>query len=73
MTNREWLNTLNDDEFCKWLFDDSGCYTEYNPYTHEHEYKFYSFYPTRKEIICRYNSSYDGMLEWLNEERNITK
>lgn len=73
MTNREWINSLNNEEFCKWLFEDSGCYTAYNQDTHEYEYKFYSYYPTRNDIVCRYNNSYGGMIEWLNEERNIIK
>lgn len=70
MTNREWLNSLSNEEFYKWLFEDSGCYSEYNQDTHEYEYKFRSYYPTRYDIIGRFTDSHCGMLDWLNEERS---
>lgn len=71
MTNREWLNSISDDEYCKWMFSDHGYYQAYNEETHEFEYKFYSYYPTKCEICHEYANSYEGMKEWLKEERSV--
>jgi len=61
MTNREWLESLTDEEFADWCingpsFDYTTC-------------KSVQPSPKLYEIAHRYNSSYLGLMQWLKEER----
>ena len=59
MTNREYLETLSDEDFVKWLFD-------------EGHYIFrgiQNYDPTMRYISRLYNNSEYGLLQWLKQER----
>ena len=61
MTNREWLNSLSNEDFIKWCLDpevvDFKTLKSENPS------------PRLESIKYRYTSSRHGLLDWLNEER----
>ena len=61
MTNREWLNSLTDEEFADWATGED-CW---NP----SERKYEGLYPHRRTIESMYNSSYGGILAWLREPK----
>ena len=65
MTNREWLNTLSDEDFTKWCLYEAQNF--FNRKTNE--YDIVQPYPTLHTIKISFTSSYDGLLKWLNEER----
>lgn len=64
MTNREWLQSLTDDEFAEWLFDDSGYIWDYE----KNEMKPRKWVPTFRSLCREYRSSYHGVKDWLKEE-----
>ena len=61
MTNREWLNTLNNEDFVKWCLDreviDFKTFKSENPS------------PRLETIKYSYTSSRGGLLDWLGKER----
>ena len=61
MTNREWLNTLSDEDFAKWCVSEEQ--TDYNTM------EVYQPCPRLNTIKFWSTSSYDGLLKWLKEER----
>lgn len=61
MTNREWLETLSDEEFVKWcLWKQEFDFIRMQPIQPA---------PTLDHIKTSWNSSYAGLLNWLKEER----
>ncbi len=72
MTNREWLNTLTDEEFAKWCIIDHFCRFKQIEATLESGEKVIIDVPeqeTLREIASRNTSSLDGVLTWLKKER----
>lgn len=68
MTNREWLNTLSNEDFVKWCLNEEN--TIIRPsYTADKMYKICEPTPKLETIKYQYTSSYDGLLKWLDEER----
>ena len=61
MTNREWLSTLSDEDFAKWCI--FGNEINLNNGTVKEPF------PRLESIKRGCTSSYDGVLEWLKEER----
>lgn len=61
MTNREWLETLTDEEFADWATGED-CY---DPHTN----KCIGLHPHRKNVGNQYTSSYGGILSWLKQKR----
>ena len=61
MTNREWLNSLTDEEFTSWMCDDEELDYEKN--------ENYPPSPKWATIRGRYTSSKLGLLIWLKQER----
>lgn len=66
MTNREWLQSLSDEDFAKWCINKGGGW--FNPQTKKNEY--FPPYPTLHYIRSGSTSSYDALLKWLGEERH---
>ena len=64
MTNRQWLETLSDEELAEWATGGDEWDIENN--------KPIGLYPHRRDIEYQYNSSYFGILTWLKEERDET-
>lgn len=64
MTNREWLNSLSNENFMRWLFEKSG-------FVIFKDGKWYckEYYPTRYDICNSSTHSYDALEKWLEEER----
>lgn len=58
MTNREWLESLNDTQLAAWFCDQLEIGEMYGM-------KIYTGINTEK---MKYNASYDGILQWLNKE-----
>ena len=61
MTNREWLETLTDEEFADWA---TGC----DNWDWENN-KPLGLHPHRRNIESQYTSAYGGILLWLRQER----
>ena len=61
MTNREWLNSLTNEEFASWICDGEEFDYEKNE----------PFQPSPKwdYLQHRYTSSKGGLLIWLKQER----
>ena len=67
MTNREWLNSLSNEDFIKWLYN----HEEPTPYEYEGNTFYKCEQPTPKlETIAR-GSTHTRMAlkKWLDEER----
>ena len=61
MTNREWINSLTDEEFADWATgEDAWDYQSMRPF---------GLYPHRRNIESQTTSSYHGILFWLRQER----
>lgn len=60
MTNREWLNSLSNEDFIYWLFEKSYFDENFKPINQVR--------PTFKDIKNNYLDSKQGLLEWLDEE-----
>ena len=58
MTNREWLESLNDTQLAAWFCDELEIGEMYGM-------TIYTGVNTEKK---KYNSSYKGILQWLNED-----
>ena len=63
MTNREWLNTLTDEEFADWATYEDTYFIENGVIN------IYGIYPHRRNIENMCTSSYGGILDWLKRER----
>lgn len=61
MTNREWLNTLSDEDFAIWA-------TQNNLWDYANN-KPIQPYPTRDGVVSQYSSPRAGLLKWLGEQR----
>lgn len=61
MTNREWLNTLTDEEFADWC-------TDVDVYDFV-KGKYVGIHPHRANIVRMCNSGYCGILGWLKEDK----
>ena len=61
MTNREWLNSLSDDDFAVWCIEGE----EFNFQTTKCEQPTPRLYTIR----VSYTSSLYGLKEWLKQER----
>lgn len=59
MTNREWLNTLPDEDFASWCCNPDNFVAG----------EFIEPSPKLDTIKFSYNSSYEGLKLWLGEER----
>lgn len=68
MTNREWLNTLSNEDFAEWCLKEEKIYLAPNK---SGAASCIIIEPTPKLETIRkeYTSSYDGLLKWLNKER----
>lgn len=65
MTNREWLNTLTDEEFTDWLINDEYA----NGEVIDGIMQMTQPSPKLKTLKWSYTISYSGVLEWLGKER----
>jgi len=63
MTNREWLNSLTNEELVEWLFKESSSHFNYQKGDYEIDY----IHPTKYEISWNYTQSELGMKQWLEE------
>ena len=61
MTNREWLNSLTDEEFASWVCDEEVYDLANNVYAHPA--------PKWNRLMYQYNDSKGGLLMWLKQER----
>lgn len=61
MTNREWLNSLNDEEFASWVCDEEVYDLRNNVYAHPA--------PKWNRLMYQYTDSKGGLLLWLKKER----
>ena len=61
MTNREWLNSLSDDDFAIWCIEAEEFNSEAT--------KFKQPTPRLHQIRFSYTSSLYGLKEWLKQER----
>jgi len=61
MTNREWLNSLTDEDFIKWLIDSETF--------DEKTYKCFEPSPKYDTLKWSWTSTALGLAEWLKEER----
>lgn len=70
MKNREWLNTLTNEEFVDWVMSD---YVSAYWYTEDNQIEWFrppqSYSPTVAEIVSRTTDARIRLKEWLNEER----
>ena len=57
MTNREWLETLTDEEFADWATEEDYFGANNNPHL--------------KEIKMEWTCSHYGVLQWLKQNREI--
>ena len=67
MTNREWLNSLSDDEFIKWIYADET-YT-WNINTGEKVVFSPGCSPCLNEVVRSYISATFRLKQWLEETR----
>lgn len=69
MTNREWLNTLTNEEFAEWSVG-SPVPMEFEKVNDSWKVKSITdkLYPRLSEIKVSYASSKAGLLEWLEKE-----
>lgn len=69
MTNREWLNSLSNEDFVKWILED---YTRYYDINKREEVVFAPGYsPCMQEVIRGWTSSSFRLAQWLDEEREL--
>lgn len=61
MTNRQWLETLTDEELADWATGEDCYDINLN--------KYIGLYPHRKNVEYQYTSSYGGILLWLKQKR----
>lgn len=61
MTNREWLNSLTDEEFASWVCDEEAFDFNKNVFAHPS--------PKWNRLMYQYNDSKGGLLMWLKQER----
>ena len=61
MTNREWLNSLTDEEFASWACDEEEFDFKNNVYAQPS--------PKRRRLEFKYNDAKGGLLMWLKQER----
>lgn len=76
MTNREWLNTLTDEEFAEWCIVDHFYRFKRTEATLESGKKIIvevAEQETLREIASSNISSIAGVLTWLKKERNNDK
>lgn len=71
MTNREWLNTLSNEDFAKWCLKEETVRHIFDK-SKNISYEINEPTPKLETIRKEYTSSYDGLLKWLNEERRIS-
>jgi len=62
MTNRDWVNSLSDEDFVKWCLDRDFWDSEKSNLSDPH--------PRLETIKFSYTSSRYGLLDWLSKERN---
>ena len=62
MTNKEWLNSLTDEEFASWVCDEEVFDFNNNVYTQPS--------PKWRSLMYQYNDSKGGLIMWLKQERN---
>ena len=66
VNNREWLNTLTDEELADWIYASQT--KQYDPKTNQTKaYAPYS--PCLNEVVSGWNSARGRLIEWLREER----
>ena len=61
MTNRQWLESLTDEELADWCTGEDN----WNVITGE----YIGLYPHRKNVEYQYPASYGGVLLWLKQKR----
>lgn len=64
MTNREWLNSLSNENFIKWLSESTGIESWGGEIP-----KLTEYWPTKYIICMSSNNSERALKEWLEEER----
>ena len=67
MTNREWLNSLSNPEFVKWMLEESTRYYDFN----KREEVVYApnYSPCMQEVVRGWTSVSFRLEQWLDEER----
>ena len=77
MTNREWLNSLSNEELASWLCETSAIIgygikiVKVNNESKEMKIaQFDNLYPRFHDLIYQYTNTHLGINEWLNKERN---
>lgn len=64
MTNREWINSLSDDDFVKW-----SCAQITPPRIVDGKVFYDKLHPTLREVTSRFVPGDLGLLKWLKEDR----
>ena len=67
MTNREWLNSLSNENFMFWLYEKTGI-----KYFKDDKLYCFEYYPTKHDITAASTHSQLALQEWLDKERDET-
>lgn len=67
MTNREWLNSLSNEDLVNWIYADETHI--WNPETKEDIVFAPSYSPCLHEVIRTWTSATFRLKQWLEEER----
>ena len=67
MTNREWLNSLSNEDFVKWIYAEET--RTWNPDTKETLVFAPNYSPCLNEIVRLWTSATFRLQQWLEEER----
>ena len=66
MTNREWLNTLSNEDYTRWIFEHSSIY---RVDTRSQTIYYDSLYPRLREVYATYVPGDMRFLDWLKQDR----
>lgn len=69
MTNREWLNSLSNVDFVRFIFADRSFYETIDKDGKATKIILCEPSPVLKEVVDNYNSASARFLQWLDENR----
>lgn len=67
MTNREWLNSLSNDDLMRFIFLDRSFYETIDKDGKASKIVLCEPSPVLKEVVDNYNNAPARFLQWLNE------